>query len=69
MEVIRIGMVFAGQHLADNDAFESSAHGFNLLEGLHLQTDIGQDMRHLFGRQIDRDILLEPVVGYVHISI
>ena len=51
MQVVRIGMVHAGEHLADHDALQTAADGLDLLEALDFQPDIRQDAGDLFGRR------------------
>ena len=67
MQVVRIGMVHAGEHLADHDALQTAADGLDLLEALDFQPDIRQDAGDLFGRQVGREVTLQPVVRNIHI--
>ena len=66
MQMVRIGMIRAGQHLADHDAGKSAANRFDLFEALDLQADIGEDRRHFFGRQIGFKVAFQPVIGDIH---
>lgn len=67
VQVVRVGMVLAGQHLADHDPLQAAAHPLDLLETLHFESDIGQDHRELFGRKVGVQIASEPVIRNVHI--
>ena len=67
VQMIRIGMLLAGEHFAHDDALQAAAHGLDLLERLHLQTDVREDSRHRLGRQVGGDVLFQPVVRDIHI--
>ena len=60
-------MLLAGEHFAHDDALQAAAHGLDLLERLHLQTDVREDSRHRLGRQVGGDVLFQPVVRDIHI--
>ncbi len=59
-------MVGAGEHLPYYDALKTAADGFDLLEPFDFEADVGEDFGHPFGRKVDVDIALEPVVGNIH---
>ena len=67
VQVVRIGMVRAGQHLGHDDPLQAAADGLDLLEALDLQPDVGQDPGDLPGRKLSRKIAFEPIVRNVHI--
>ena len=50
-----------------DDVLQAAAHGLDLLERLHLQTDVREDSRHRLGRQVGGDVLFQPVVRDIHI--
>ena len=67
VEVVGIGMILACQHLGHDHTGQPAADRLYLLEAFDLQSYVGQYLRYALGRQIGRDILLQPVVRNVHI--
>ena len=69
MHVVAIGMLFASEHLACPQAFQSSLYALNFLHTAYLQTYAGQCFCHLFGREVYVYVFTKPFIGYIHISI
>ena len=66
VQVVRIGMVRAGQHLADHDAVKPALYGLDLLETLDFESDVGQYPCDFFGRKIGVEIAFKPVIRNIH---
>ncbi len=66
VQMVRIGVVRAGQDFADDHAAQPAPDGLDLLETLDFESDVREDRRNLFGRQIDVDVAFEPVIGDIH---
>ena len=62
MQVVRIGMVHAGKHLADHDALQAAAHGLDFLEPFDLEADVRQNHGNLLRRQRSIEVTSKPVV-------
>ncbi len=57
---------FALDDFADDHAAQPALDGLDLLETLDFESDVREDRRNLFGRQIDVDVAFEPVIGDIH---
>ena len=58
VEVIRVGMILTGSHIAYNNTLQATTNSLNLLELLYLKTNIGKDGSNLLGSGITQvDIL------------
>ena len=69
VQMVRIGMHLARQHLADNNSRKASLDGFDLLEALDLQADLRKHLGDLLGRKVRREVAFEPVVRNIHIVV
>lgn len=69
VEVVRIGMVDAGQHLADHDALQTAAYGFDFLEPFDLEADVRQNHGNLLRRQRSVEVTSKPVIRNIHIVV
>ena len=67
MQVVGIGMLLAGEHLAHHHARKAALDGLDLLEALDLESDVGQYPGDLFGPEIGVDVAFEPVRRNIHI--
>ncbi len=68
VEVVRIGVVGAREHLAHYDAPQAALHGFHLFEALDFEPYVGQNLCELLCRAVGGQIAPEPVVGDIHIG-
>lgn len=51
---------------ATTTPLKSALYSFDLFETFDFQTDIGQNRRNLFGRQIDIYVTFEPIIRNIH---
>ena len=58
VQVVAVGMLHAGEHLADYDAAEPSGHRFHLFEGVTFQAQRGEGLGELRGREVEADVIL-----------
>ena len=68
MEVIRIGMIGTFHDLRHNHTLETSRNLLDGLYGIDLKTYGSQCISHLLRRKAALDIILQPVIGNLHIS-
>ena len=62
-------MVDAGQHLADHDALQTAAYGFDFLEPFDLEADVRQNRGNLLRRQRSVEVTSKPVIRNIHIVV
>ena len=62
VQVVRIGVIDAGQHLADNHTCQTATNGFDLLELFDFETYICQNFSDLLSREIGFQIIFQPIV-------
>ena len=62
VQMIRIGMRRASQHAPRDKSRESTANGLHRLHAARLEPDGGKCCRHLVRCQVERQIILQPVV-------
>ena len=67
MQVVGIGMILTGEHLAHHHARKAALDGLDLLKALDLESDVGQYPGNLFGPEIGVDVAFEPVIRNIHI--
>ena len=53
-----IRVLLAGKHLAHHDTFQASLHGLEMLDSLDLEAQIGKDLTHAFGIEVDAEKIL-----------
>ena len=68
-ELVGVGVLLAGQHLADDEAAEvlRVARGADPVDALHLGAGHGEQLRELLHRALPVDVLLEPAERYAHL--
>ena len=66
VQVVGVGMVFALDNLTHDNTGQAAAYGLHLAEILHLEAYVGEYFRRLFGRDVEVDILFQPVERYLH---
>ena len=68
VEVVRVGMVRAGQHFGHHQPLQTSADGFDLFNPFDFESCCRQNGRSLFGREVGFDIIFQPVVSDFHLG-
>ena len=66
VHVVAVGMRFAGQHFANDDALQTSPNALYFLHAVHFQPDAGQCLCHFIGRKVEIDVLAEPFIRNIH---
>ncbi len=67
--MVGIRVFHASQHFADHKTFQTTFNGLYFFHTTCFQADRSQRSRRFFGRQIEVDILFQPVVRDIHIII
>ena len=66
VKVVAVGMVDAGEHLANHNPLKTAFDGLHFLHTIRFQTDGGESRRHLFGCKVEIQVAFQPVVRYIH---
>ena len=66
VHVVAVGMGLAGQHLADDDAFQTALDALYFLHAIDLQSYAGQGGSHFLSSQVEIDILAKPFIRNIH---
>ena len=67
VEVVGVGVVDAGEHLAHDDATQGTFHRLKTFEVFHFEARGGEQFADFLGRIFAVDVLFQPVVGDFHI--
>ena len=67
MQMIRIGMSRAFQHLRHNHTGKAAGDLLLLLHGIHLDTYGGHGLRDSLGAEVALQIVFKPIVTELHI--
>ena len=60
-------MFHASQHLANHETFQPAFNRLNFFYSTCFQSDRSQRSRHFIGRQIEIDVLFQPIIRDIHI--
>ena len=66
VEVVRIGVILAGENLTNNHTTKTALYCFDFLEVLNFQTDVGENYRCLLGCNVAFQIVFKPIIRNVH---
>ena len=58
VQVVAVGVIDAGEHLADHDAFEATLYRLHLLEAVGLEANRGQRLAHLSRSKVEIKVIL-----------
>ena len=67
VQVVGVGVVDAGEHLAHDDAFQGTFHRLEAFQVFHFKACGGQYFADFLSRIIAVDVLFQPIVGDFHI--
>ena len=62
MQMVRIGMRFASEHLGYHHVFQSTFDGFHLIDALYLETRESQQVVQLVWIQSGLHIIFQPII-------
>ena len=65
--MVRIRMFRAGQHFTDHQSFQTTFNGLHFFYTTCFQADRSQRSSRFIGRQVEVDILFQPVIRDIHI--
>ena len=66
MQVVRIGVIYTGEHFADNQAVEASFYRLYLLDATGFEADGGKSSRKFLGSEVEVYIIFQPVIRNIH---
>ena len=58
VQVVAVGMLHAGEHLADHNSFQATLYRFHFLKAVRLQAYRGKRLRGLFRTEVNRKVIL-----------
>ena len=68
VQMVGVGVVDAGEHLAHDHAFQGTFHRLKTLEVFHFKARRSQQFADLLRRIIAIDVLFQPVIRNLHFS-
>ena len=67
MHVVAVGVRFAGEDVAYDQSFESSANALHFLHAFDFEANGCQCICYFLSRQLHVDILLKPFIRNIHL--
>ena len=66
MQMVRVGVHFAGEHFGSDDAFQAATDGLHFFHTAHFKAYRSEGFGYLIGREGKIDVFFEPIVRYIH---
>ena len=66
VQVVAVGVRFAGQHLGDDHMFQSALDAFHLFYIFYFKPAESQQVVEFIRGEVGIDILTQPFIGYLH---